>query len=147
MKYIALQKNTNPWTKKVKNILNSLGYSYLFHNHDMLKANLKLVKQRIKDICLQMQNSNLQNNSKLSFFMGVYESGERPTYVDKLTNLADRAMICRFRTSSHQLMIEKGRHLNILLEQSICQMCYISIEDEIHFLFDCSFYKTKRDNF
>ena len=86
-------------------------------------------------------------NSKLSFFIGVYKIGERPPYVDSLINLTDRSMICRLKISAHQLMIEKGRHLNLPTEERICPICNVFIEDEFHFLFDCSCYKSQRDTF
>lgn len=73
--------------------------------------------------------------------------GKRPTYVDKVINLTDRSMICKLRTSSHQLMIERGRHLNIAMEERICPLCNLAIEDEFHFLLNCCFYNKQREIF
>ena len=40
----------------------------------------------------------------------------------------------RFRTSSHDLFIEKGRYLNIERNQRTCNMCTGNmIENEFHF--------------
>ena len=142
-----ITKNTNPWTIKVHKLLNSLGFSFLINKNDLLEVNMKHVKLRIKDILMQKQNSNLKSNSKLSFFLEVYKLGERPFYVDKLINLTDRSMICRLKTSSHQLMIEKGRHLQIPTTERICPICNISVEDELHFLFNCSGFNSQRDIF
>ena len=140
-------KNSNPWVKLTKNMLDSLGYSYLINNQFMLKPSLVLIKQRINDQCAQEQNSNIKNSTKLEFFQGVYKMGERPAYVDKLINITDRSMLCKIRTSSHQLMIERGRHLNISKKDRLCPICKSNIEDEYHFLFNCSSYQTQRDSF
>ena len=37
----------------------------------------------------------------------------------------------------HNLEIEKGRHQNIPLNERICKLCKLEIEDEIHFLLQC----------
>ena len=44
----------------------------------------------------------------------------------------------RFRTSSRDLFIEKGRHLNIERNQRTCNMCTGNmIENEFHILLSC----------
>ena len=64
--------------------------------------------------------------------------------INDFINLTDRFMICRFIISSHQLMIEKGRHLNISLIDRICPLCKKYIEDEYHFLLYCNSYENNR---
>jgi hypothetical protein len=41
--------------------------------------------------------------------------------------------LIRFRISPHSLEIEKRRHQNIPLNERICKLCKLEIEDEIHF--------------
>ena len=49
-------------------------------------------------------------------------------------NPKHRIVMSKFRCSSHKLMIEQGRHLNIDRENRICQNCNMNIiEDEYHF--------------
>ena len=52
----------------------------------------------------------------------------------------------RFRTSSHNLEIEKGRHAHpkTPLDKRLCKTCKV-LEDEMHFLLHCSLYKTSRE--
>ena len=51
----------------------------------------------------------------------------------------------KFRCSSHKLMIEQGRHLNIERENRICQNCNMNIiEDEYNFLLACPTYRYLR---
>jgi hypothetical protein len=55
--------------------------------------------------------------------------------------------IARFRTSSHNLRIETGRHENpkTPLEERICNKCSSNeIEDELHCLLNCSFHVNHR---
>ena len=52
-----------------------------------------------------------------------------------------------FRSSSHQLMIEKGRHIGIPREIRFCIHCRYEIECEFHFLLKCPLYNNLRQQF
>ena len=49
----------------------------------------------------------------------------------------NRNIWIRFRISAHNIEIEKGRHQNIPLNERICKLCKLEIEDELHFLQQC----------
>ena len=49
-----------------------------------------------------------------------------------------RTILCKFRCSSHNLLIEQGRHMNIERMHRLWQNCNSNvIEDEYHFLLAC----------
>ena len=74
--------------------------------------------------------------------------GQRPSYVDNLIDIKQRAAISKIRTSSHTLMIEKGRHKNIPISERICQVCNSGhIENEEHFLLHCKYFEQERQLF
>ena len=52
-------KNSNEWIKKMKNMLNSLGMSFIFNDFSNIKYNLNSIKQRINDQYLQLQNAEI----------------------------------------------------------------------------------------
>jgi hypothetical protein len=55
-------------------------------------------------------------------------------------NIAEKLLnwqLIRFRISAHNVEIEKGRHQNIPLNERICKLCKLEIEDEIHLLLQC----------
>ena len=66
-------------------------------------------------------------------------------YLYLLKNDKYRTALSKFRTSSHNLEVERGRHTNPVtpLERRLCLMCQ-EIEDEIHFTTCCQMYKTER---
>ena len=49
----------------------------------------------------------------------------------------------KLRTSSHDLLIEKGRHTRIPEEQRRCKVCNV-LEDESHFLLSCKLFTAER---
>ena len=58
--------------------------------------------------------------------------------------------LCKLRISAHQLMIELGRYKKNKLQRDerICKQCDTSnVEDEFHFLFECSNYNIERRDF
>ena len=54
----------------------------------------------------------------------------------------------RFRTSNHNLEIERGRHCKPVLpvELRTCKLCEMAVEDEIHFLCNCPSLNIERNH-
>ena len=56
------------------------------------------------------------------------------------------ANFSRLRITAHSLMIEKGRHFKMPLENRTCKLCDLNeVEDETHFMIKCSYYSDFRD--
>ena len=58
-----------------------------------------------------------------------------------------RHTLSKFRTGSHNLEIELGRHQGRPKNDRICKMCGDGIEDELHFMFQCPVYETLRQKY
>ena len=61
-------------------------------------------------------------------------------YLLQIKNRKYRQILSRIRLSSHQLAIEKGRHIKIIRNQRKCPLCTSDIEDEFHFILICPEY-------
>ena len=59
----------------------------------------------------------------------------------------NRKTLVKLRISNHKLNIETGRYDKISRCDGICPVCGLNIEDEIHFLFNCTKYSSIRDDF
>ena len=55
-----------------------------------------------------------------------------------------RKALSAFRISAHKLNIERGRYLNLKVEDRQCSICNV-IEDEIHALCQCKKFNVLRD--
>ena len=90
---------------------------------------------------------SLCNSQKLGFYNVFKDSYTLSTYFDVTRKNANRKTLVKLRISNHKLNIETGRHDNISRCNRICPVCGLSVEDEIHFLFDCPKYSAIRDDF
>ena len=68
-------------------------------------------------------------------------------YLINIKNTSIRKQICKFRLSNHALRIETGRYDHTPSELRLCPFCKPLVENETHFLFDCSTYNTLRNTF
>ena len=54
----------------------------------------------------------------------------------------------RLRCSNHSLLVETGRHHNVLFADRICNLCNLQeIEDEFHTVIRCPFYNDIRNQY
>ena len=53
-------------------------------------------------------------------------------------NIKLRSLITKLRVSNHDLAVETGRYSDTARNKRVCCLCNNGIEDEIHFLFECS---------
>ena len=88
-------------------------------------------------------------SGKLDTYFGIKKSFEREPYLC-MSKFSLRKALCKLRISAHQLMIELGRYKKNKLQRDerICKKCDTgNVEDEFHFLFECSNYNIERRDF
>ena len=76
--------------------------------------------------------------------------GETMYNIEKYLDLTDfdiRSAISKLRVSAHPLEIEKGRYKKLPVCERICKYCNLkAVEDETHFISNCSFYENTRND-
>ena len=141
--YINALNNELFWPRQVQLILSEIGMLEIFLADNI--CHMKIF-QRLKDIFHQNSFSQIsEQNSKLRTYKHLKTEIGFEEYIELITNEKERIMLTKFRLSNHQLMIEKGRHMNIDKEERFCPMCPNLIEDETHFLIMCKAYKKERE--
>ena len=154
---IAIEKNCNPivqlsyenmlengieWCKNIKLLLGNLGLNYIL-NGDVSNPEV-VVHKRITDVFLQNAFTEIsKEGSKLRTYCLLKKEARREPYLKSVKNVKDRISMTKFRLSNHELMIEKGRHLKLEINERNCSFCN-SLEDELHFLIDCPTYAPLR---
>ena len=101
---------------------------------------------RINGKTLQERIFPILSSSKLDFYGCVYKIQAHALLADLLNYSSDRSTLTKLRLSAHKLNIEKGRYSYIPRKNKIGTVCSTtSVENEIHFLSECSAYSKERD--
>ena len=64
-------------------------------------------------------------------------------YLENILDKDLRRCLSSFRISAHRLRIERGRYCREKPEKRLCDSCNV-VENEVHFLCECSKYDTQR---
>ena len=125
-------------------------YTPFYHeNNNFLEPKDKI---EVKNIVTQNYDNVWKDKikllSKASSFLTYKTNNELEKYLCLVKNRKHRVALSRLRLSSHQLMIEKGRHHKPVLPRSerICPVCKHGIEDECHFVTICQAYNEARND-
>ena len=133
------------WSGKAWELMHT--YSLLSDpNHKSFKKlaksvlNSKFIQEWSTDVANIHENPIARTYSLFKHTFGM------EAYLHKVSNFKYRQAITKLRTSSHDLMIERGRHClkKMSIEERVCPNCN-QIEDEMHFLISCSLYSNERN--
>jgi hypothetical protein len=89
--------------------------------------------------------SKLDQKSKIYLFSNLKQNSLVESYLS-ISNFEYRKLITKLRISEHNLLIEKGRHLNMPREQRFCSH-WKCVDDEKHFLLHCTINSELRSSF
>ena len=138
----------NNWAFNIKQILDECGLAYIWHNQFNVTVNYEMIKQRILDIYYQHWYSCINNSNRLETYCLFKHDFKFESYLDNITDSYFRKAFTQFRISSHELAIERGRHLHLPRNNRICPNCSNNqIENEYHFLLICSKYSDLRTKY
>ena len=138
-----LVENELEWHKNIELLVNHLGLGYILHGS---ASNPEVVVfKRIIDIFHQKAFAEIsRESSKLRTYSLIKSEVKREPYLLSVRNVEDRIAMTKFRLSNHKLMIEKGRYLNLDINDRKCPFCQLI--DETHFLLTCSTYAILRND-
>ena len=100
------------------------------------------VKSYEKEIYLLLAPNRFNTHKNSTFITKSKKNYGSSAYLDLTRKTATRKALVKLRISSHKLWIETWSN------ERVCNVCNCkTIEDEIHFLLDCSSYSSLRDMF
>ena len=141
------QSKTN-WAYRIKTTLCDLGMHDLWVHQNRNTIRIEPIKQRIIDQFKQLWHTQINNSQRLKSYCRFKNTFELETYLDKIQIKKYRISLTKFRLSSHDLEVEKGRFLNIDRENRKCKLCNTNkIENEYHFLLVCPLYNDIRKKY
>lgn len=144
----GLSYNNKNWAFHIKTMLNQIGMSNVWLQQNAETINIQIIKLRILDIYKQSWYTNINNSSRLESYSLHKHTFELEQYLNVINKDKHRIALTKFRVSSHNLEIEKGRHENTPRENRKCRNCPLNlIETEYHFLLVCPKYYNLRRKF
>ena len=136
------------WAFHIKTILESLGLSFVWLQQTDINISFDLIKQRILDNYRQNWYSNINNSNRLLMYAHYKHEFTFENYLDFITDKKLRISYTRFRLSSHDLAVERGRYDNTPRTERLCLYCNLGmIENEYHFLLVCPLYRDIRKKY
>ncbi|XP_052772033.1 uncharacterized protein LOC128211362 isoform X1 [Mya arenaria] len=148
--YIETRPNCKSWANDVCSLLQSLGFHYVWLNQGVGDENMfiSLLKTRLNDMFIQNWMSELNNSSRARSYT-MFSNFMLQPYLTNVNMYKFRKDMCRLRVSSHRLSIESGRWHKpdpIPYIDRKCLCCYV-LEDEFHFILECSLYSDLRKTY
>ena len=140
------------WASNFRLLLFQYGFGHAWISQGVGDSDnlIRQFTERIKD-CYKQNWYEKFNSSRKADSYKCYKTRlntERYLSIDMPYTL--RKTLARFRCSSHDLQIEKGRHMNIDRDLRYCNLCCTKgmfvIETEFHFLLECETFDDLRLN-
>ena len=107
-----------------------------------------MFKQRLKDNYIQEWHISTNETSKLNYYCKYKSIFEMEKYLTVVSIRKYTIALSKFRCSSHNLEIERGRRTNVPRNVRYCMFCsekgLTHIEDEFHVLLVCPLYEQLR---
>jgi hypothetical protein len=152
---VSLTEIDNPrrscWARSVRDLLCSCGFAEAWINQGVgdTQAFLSQVKNRLLDMYRQNWSSQIDESSRSSFFKLINPQHNYNSILNIRMTKSHKLALIRLILSSHHLKIETGRWTRPPTERHrrYCDNCPEKIEDEFHFIFECSLYTEIRNRF
>ena len=145
--------NQPSWIKSVRDLLRSSGFADVWLNQGVGDKTIfiKVFKARCIDIFKQNWHGEIRDSSKSIFYRSIRTHPFYVPYLDVISAKSHRIAFTRLILSGHKLHIESGRWTNPVSprdrEEKYFPYCPRKLEDEYHFLAECTFYNDLRKQF
>ena len=103
--YLGHSYNGLNWTSNIKHILDEIGMSYLWIQHNGLDIKFAPIKQRIIDTYKQDWHSAINNSGRLMTYCNFKEENKLEKYLSCIQTKRFRIALTKLRLSSHDLAI------------------------------------------
>ena len=126
-------------------------YLTLLNSYDDSNASKQFIKSTVAEKYTSEWLAKLQGlttNPILRTYNLFKKEFRWENYLSCIQNPQYRNALTKFRTSSHTLEIERGRHTNPItpVEERLCNVCHV-LEDELHFRLGCNMSTDERTAF
>ena len=135
----------NTWCANIKKVFTEIGKQECFMN--ITTCNLNDASNRLIELFQNIWSETIANKPKLRTYILFKQEFCTEKYVLFNLSRSERSFIAQLRAGVLPLKIETGRYVGIPVEERLCLCCPSqSVEDELHFVFECNLYNSIRNN-
>ena len=140
----------NNWSRDCKKVLKEIGYEDIWNmsaSDINLKELLKEARNVLMDKVKAQWERDLFSQNKLRVFRTYKQDFMAENYVICNLSKTVRSFIAKLRSSTLPIRIETGRFERLDETDRLCKYCETvppSIENEVHFMFECNAYAMRR---
>ncbi len=145
------------WTSMIKYVLDTCNFSSVWSNQGTSINNdnifIKTLRERLQNNYYEMVKKSMNNDcrtntkskNKLRTYRLFKQDHKREQYLTTIKDPLLRAAVAKLRLSDHHLMVERGRHLKLDIENRKCTKCNLHLlEDEKHAVMICPAFQDER---
>ena len=134
-KWDKILLNLNSWSHNMEQLSDCLGVTDRWNQY--LSIGIKCSTKKLIDYYELAWRDKVQSKHKLELFSKVKNSYVPEAYLTCNLPKSKRSLLCQLRCRVLGLQLELGRYGNVPVEDRICKLCNLSVETELHFLFQC----------
>ena len=131
------------------NFINLIEHYHLpnFDRESLDNDRIRRYTTNMKEKYISLWRHSLEHSRKLELYEVFKDEYSTSDYLQRLRNFNERRNLMKFKLSNHKLMIELGRYQTDHISR-LCPLCKSNqVENETHFLLDCSKYSLQRRTF
>ena len=136
-------KGKSNWVSNIRKCLFQYGFGYVWMNQGVGSVNrfLSELKVRLVDNRWQDWNRHITESERFNIYSTfIGESHSIQTYLLSNLNNQLKYVMTRFRLGISDIRLHKYRYKNCSVNCLSCPLCGCFLENEVHFVFTCSFY-------
>ena len=137
------------WCSDRKKIFSSIGLNDLYETISVdgfsTRSLLTFAETKFKSEQCNKWNTDILKQPKLRTYIQIKNEYKCENYVSMNLSRSIRSYIAQIRCGVLPLHIETGRYRNLKVEERLCKVCDLkTVENELHFVFDCPTYSQLR---
>ena len=138
------KKGKLSWASNIRKILNTYGFTYVWHNQGVgcITSFLKSFKQRIIDCRWQDWEEHVNTSDRFHIYRSLKYNHEVEPYLKLGMHVVVKNCLAKLRFGISPLLIHSERYKKN--PNVKCPVCFLSDEDEVHFILKCSAYHDLR---
>ena len=131
---------------KLRSFFHIINFGHLWENQTTFskKRTLNSISRKLQDrynnfwYSLLFNDNKVSGTNKLRTYREFKNNFKREQFLFADVDKQNLRNFIKIRISNCNLNIERGRYMKLPVDQRICQLCNIGVEDEYHFLLDCN---------